>query len=218
MYKHTGPARIFESQEAACEGLLQGEVKPGDVAVIRNEGPRGGPGMQEMLAPTSYLRGAGLADKCYLITDGRFSGGTAGPCIGYVSPETAAGGEIGLLKDGDVIEIDALKQTINARVSAAEFARRAKAAKPFKPRITTGWLARYTALATSADTGAVLTNGLSAAKPARSAKKKASSAGKKAAKPARKQPAKKAARKRPAAKKRTAKKPADKVRRTARRK
>ncbi|NLF30296.1 MAG: dihydroxy-acid dehydratase [Planctomycetes bacterium] len=156
MYTHSGPARIYESQEAACEGILAGQVKPGDVVVIRNEGPKGGPGMQEMLAPTSYIKGAGLGDKCALITDGRFSGGTAGACIGHVSPEAAAGGEIGLLANGDIIEIDIFKQTLNARVTQAEFARRRKAARPRKPRFTTGWLARYAAMATSADTGGVL--------------------------------------------------------------
>ncbi|NQU76112.1 MAG: dihydroxy-acid dehydratase [Planctomycetes bacterium] len=157
MYVHSGPARIFESQEEACEGILQGKVKPGDVVVIRNEGPRGGPGMQEMLAPTSYIKGAGLGDKCALITDGRFSGGTAGACIGHVAPEAAAGGEIGLLRNGDIIEIDlATAQTLNAKVSTAEFARRRKTYKPHKPRFATGYLARYAAMATSADTGAIL--------------------------------------------------------------
>ncbi len=156
MYTHSGPARIYESQEDACEGILAGQVKPGDVVVIRNEGPKGGPGMQEMLAPTSYIKGAGLGERCALITDGRFSGGTAGACIGHVSPEAAAGGEIGLLKNGDIIEIDILKQTLNAKVSKAEFNRRRKTAKRRKPRFTTGWLARYAAMATSADTGGVL--------------------------------------------------------------
>ncbi len=156
MYVHCGPAKIFESQEDACEGILANKVKPGDVVVIRNEGPRGGPGMQEMLAPTSYIKGAGLGDKCALITDGRFSGGTAGACIGHIAPEAASGGEIGLLKNGDLIEIDILAQKMNAKVSAAEFTRRRKAYKPHPPRFTTGWLARYAAMATSADTGAVL--------------------------------------------------------------
>ena len=112
--------------------------------------------MQEMLAPTSYIKGAGLSDRCALITDGRFSGGTAGACIGHVAPEAAADGEIGLLKDGDIIEIDILAQKLNARVSAAEFARRRKAYRPRPPRFKTGWLARYAAMATSADTGGVL--------------------------------------------------------------
>ncbi len=156
MYRHSGPARIFESQEDACEGILGGKVKPGDVVVIRNEGPRGGPGMQEMLAPTSYIKGMGLGDVCALITDGRFSGGTAGACIGHVSPEAAGGGEIGLLKNGDIIEIDIPAGKLNAKVAKAEFARRRKRYKPRRPKITSGALGRYAAHATSADTGAVL--------------------------------------------------------------
>jgi len=156
MRRFTGRAVICESQEDACRIILAGKVTGGDVIVIRNEGPKGGPGMQEMLAPTSYVKAMGLYDKCFLITDGRFSGGTSGPAIGHISPEAAAGGEIGLLKTGDVIEIDVVKQTLNAKVSAAEFARRRKKYKPLPPRYTTGWLARYAAAATSADTGAVL--------------------------------------------------------------
>ena len=130
MYKHTGPAKIFESQEQACSGILGGKVKAGDVVVIRNEGPKGGPGMQEMLAPTSYIKGMGLDDRVALITDGRFSDGTAGASIGHVSPEAAAGGEIGMLKNGDIIEIDLLAGKLNAKVSKAEFARRRKSYKP----------------------------------------------------------------------------------------
>ncbi|MCD6303523.1 MAG: dihydroxy-acid dehydratase [Planctomycetes bacterium] len=156
MYRHAGPAVIFESQEAACEGILGGKVHPGDVVVIRNEGPRGGPGMQEMLAPTSYIKGMGLDAACALITDGRFSGGTAGACIGHVSPEAAAGGEIGLLENGDVIEIDIPRGKLNARLSAAEFERRRKRYKPRPPQITHGALGRYAVHATSAATGAVL--------------------------------------------------------------
>ncbi len=156
MYKFTGPARIFESQEDACEGILGGKVKPGEVVVIRNEGPRGGPGMQEMLAPTSYIKGMGLGDKCALITDGRFSGGTAGACIGHISPEAATGGEIGLLKNGDIIEINIPGGKINAKVPKAEFDRRRKRYKPRPPKITSGALGRYAAQATSADTGAIL--------------------------------------------------------------
>jgi len=156
MYVHRGPVRIFESQEEACAGILAGKVQPGEVVVIRNEGPRGGPGMQEMLAPTSYIKGMGLSEKCALITDGRFSGGTAGACIGHVSPEAAAGGEIGLLQDGDVIAIDIPAGKINAKVSKAEFARRRKKWKPRPCPIRHGALGRYAALATSADTGAVL--------------------------------------------------------------
>jgi dihydroxy-acid dehydratase len=156
MYRFVGKARICESQEDACRVILAGRVKPGDVVVIRNEGPRGGPGMQEMLAPTSYIRGLGLYEKCFLITDGRFSGGTSGPAIGHVSPEAAAGGEIGLLRDGDVIEIDIPARKLNVRLPAAELARRRKRAKPRPPQITYGALGRYAAHATSADTGAVL--------------------------------------------------------------
>jgi dihydroxy-acid dehydratase len=156
MYQHSGPAVIFESQEDACAGILGGKVKAGDVVVIRNEGPRGGPGMQEMLAPTSYIKGMGLGDKCALITDGRFSGGTAGACIGHISPEAANGGEIGLLADGDIIEIDLPAGKLDAKVSKAEFARRRKNAKAHQPKITYGALGRYAAQATSADTGAIL--------------------------------------------------------------
>ncbi len=156
MYKHTGPAVIFESQEDACDGILGGKVKAADVVVIRNEGPKGGPGMQEMLAPTSYIKGMGLGDKCALITDGRFSGGTAGACIGHISPEAASGGEIGLLKNGDIIEIDIPSGTINGKVSAAELAKRRKRAKAHRPQITTGALGRYADHATSADRGGIL--------------------------------------------------------------
>jgi len=156
MYKHSGPAVIFESQEEACDGILGGKVKAGDVVVIRNEGPRGGPGMQEMLAPTSYIKGMDLGDKCALITDGRFSGGTAGACIGHISPEAAGGGEIGLLQDGDIIEIDIPGEKIHAKVSKAEFGRRREKYVPRPVPITHGALGRYAAQATSADTGAVL--------------------------------------------------------------
>jgi dihydroxy-acid dehydratase len=156
MYTHSGPAVIFESQEDACSGILNGKVKAGDVVVIRNEGPRGGPGMQEMLAPTSYIKGMGLGDKCALITDGRFSGGTAGACIGHISPEAAAGGEIGLLRNGDIIQVDLIKGGLNACVSGAEFNRRRKTAKPRRPQITTGALGRYADHATSADKGGIL--------------------------------------------------------------
>jgi len=156
MYQCTGPAVIFENQDAACEGILNGKVKAGDVVVIRNEGPRGGPGMQEMLAPTSYIKGMGLGEKVALITDGRFSGGTAGACIGHISPEAAAGGEIGLLKNGDQIEIDIPAGKLNVKLSKAELARRRKTHKPRPCPITYGTLGRYASQATSADTGGVL--------------------------------------------------------------
>jgi dihydroxy-acid dehydratase len=156
MLTHKGPAVIFESQEEACEGILAGNVKPGDCLVIRNEGPKGGPGMQEMLIPTSYVIGAGLGQSVALVTDGRFSGGTKGACVGHISPEAAVGGPIGLLKNGDIIEIDIPNNKINVKLSKAELAKRKKNWKPPKPRITKGYLAKYASMATSADTGAVL--------------------------------------------------------------
>ncbi len=156
MLVHTGPAVIFESQEEACDGILAGKVKAGDVVVIRCEGPKGGPGMQEMLSPTSYIMGAGLGGSVALITDGRFSGGTRGACIGHVSPEAVAGGPIGLLKNGDIIEINIPKNSIKVKVSNKVLAERRKKWKAPKPRITKGCLAKYASMATSADTGAVL--------------------------------------------------------------
>ncbi|MFA6378498.1 MAG: dihydroxy-acid dehydratase [Candidatus Omnitrophota bacterium] len=156
MFKFSGPAKIFESQEEALSGILKGKVKNGDVVVIRYEGPKGGPGMQEMLSPTSALKGAGI--RSALITDGRFSGGTRGLCIGHVSPEAAARGEIAILKNGDVIDIDAHKGILNVRLSSQEIKKRLKALKPFKSKVSGGWLRRYASVVTSADTGAVLAN------------------------------------------------------------
>jgi dihydroxy-acid dehydratase len=156
MLVHTGPAVIFESQEDACEGILAGKVKAGDVVVIRYEGPKGGPGMQEMLAPTSYIMGQGLGDKVALITDGRFSGGTHGACIGHISPEAAEGGVIGLLRDGDLIEIDIPNNKLAVALSDEELAERRKSWTAPAPRFTSGWLARYARMATNASTGAVL--------------------------------------------------------------
>ena len=156
MLTYAGSAVIFESQEDACEGILAGKVKEGDVVVIRCEGPKGGPGMQEMLNPTSYIMGAGLGDSVALITDGRFSGGTRGACIGHISPEAAVGGPIGLLKDGDIIEIDIRNNRIDVKLSDDELAARKETWKPPKPRVTKGCLAKYASMATSADTGAVL--------------------------------------------------------------
>ena len=156
MLTHAGPAVIFESQEDACEGILAGKVKKGDVVVIRCEGPKGGPGMVEMLNPTSYIIGAGLGESVALITDGRFSGGTRGACIGHISPEAAVGGPIGLLKNGDIIEIDIPNNRIDVKLSDKELAQRKRAWKPPKPRVTKGYLAKYASMATSADTGAVL--------------------------------------------------------------
>ncbi|MHC4727471.1 MAG: dihydroxy-acid dehydratase, partial [Planctomycetota bacterium] len=156
MLTHAGPAVIFESQEEACDGILAGKVKEGDVVVVRYEGPKGGPGMQEMLAPTSYIAGAGLANSVALITDGRFSGGSSGCSIGHVSPEAAADGPIGLLKDGDIIEIDIPGNQINVKLSDDELAERKESWTPPAAKITEGYLAKYASMATSADTGAVL--------------------------------------------------------------
>ena len=150
-----GPAVIFESQDDACEGILAGKVKAGDVAVIRNEGPRGGPGMQEMLSPTSYIVGMGLGDKVALVTDGRFSGGTAGACIGHVSPEAEEGGPIGLLRNGDHIRIDFPNRRIDTLVSDAELAARKQTWQPVKRELS-GWLARYQKQVSNASQGGVL--------------------------------------------------------------
>jgi dihydroxy-acid dehydratase len=156
MLTHSGPAVIFESQEEACDGILAGKVKAGDVVVIRNEGPKGGPGMQEMLSPTSYICGAGLGESVALITDGRFSGGTRGACIGHVSPEAAVGGPIGLIREGDIIEIDIPNNSISVRLTDEQLAERKKSWTPPAPRVKSGCLAKYASMATSADTGAIL--------------------------------------------------------------
>jgi dihydroxy-acid dehydratase len=156
MYKFRGPAVIFESEESAAQGILDGRVKSGDVVVIRYEGPCGGPGMQEMLAPTANIMGRGLGESVALITDGRFSGGTRGACIGHVSPEAAAGGTIALVHPGDVISIDIDSRRLELEVGDAELARRKAAWKRPPPKIDYGYLARYAAQVTSADTGAVL--------------------------------------------------------------
>lgn len=153
-----GPAVIFESQDDACAGILAGKVSPGNVVIIRNEGPRGGPGMQEMLSPTSYIVGMGLGDKVALITDGRFSGGTAGACIGHVSPEAGEGGPIGILKEGDRIRIDFPNRKMDILVPEAELEERRKNYKPLTLKLT-GWLARYQKLVSNASKGAVLWQG-----------------------------------------------------------
>jgi len=156
MMKFSGPARIYESQDAALAGILGGEVQAGDVVVIRYEGPKGGPGMQEMLSPTAAIMGRGLGDKVALITDGRFSGGTRGACIGHVSPEAAARGPIAALQNGDEIEIDLAGRRLDVRLSAAEIQQRLAALPPFVSATTSKWLKRYAHFVTSADTGAVL--------------------------------------------------------------
>ena len=137
-------------------GIMSGQVEAGDVVVIRYEGPRGGPGMQEMLSPTSALMGMGLGDKVALITDGRFSGGTRGACIGHVSPEAAARGPIAALRQGDTIDIDLQARSLNVRLTEEEISRRITSLPPFQPRTTSKWLKRYAHFVTSADTGAVL--------------------------------------------------------------
>jgi dihydroxy-acid dehydratase len=153
MLEFEGPAKVYESQESALDGILAGEVKDGDVVVIRYEGPRGGPGMQEMLSPTAAIMGAGI--KAALITDGRFSGGTRGLCIGHVSPEAAAGGPIAAVQDGDRIYINTETRAIELKVGKEEIDRRLKALPPFEPKVKRGWLARYLLHVSSADTGAV---------------------------------------------------------------
>ena len=158
MRQHSGPARIYESQEEALRGIYNKAVQPGDVVIIRYEGPAGGPGMQEMLSPTSAIMGMGLGDKVALITDGRFSGGTRGACIGHVSPEAAAGGPIAALQPGDVIDIDLDARTLNVRLSDEEIKQRIAALPVFEPRTSSRWLRRYARLVTSASTGAVLTD------------------------------------------------------------
>jgi len=156
MMQFEGPAVIFESQDEAMAGIIAGKVKAGDVVVIRYEGPKGGPGMQEMLSPTAAIMGQGLGDKVALITDGRFSGGTRGACIGHVSPEAAAGGPIGAIQAGDVVQIDLVARTLNVKLSDAEIQSRVAALPPFKSKTTSKWLKRYSYFVTSADTGAVL--------------------------------------------------------------
>ena len=164
IWKFTGPAKVFDSQDSACEGILGGKVVSGDVVVIIHEGPKGGPGMQEMLYPTSYIKSRHLGKECALITDGRFSGGTSGLSIGHISPEAAAGGAIGLVKDGDLIEINIPERTINVKVSDEELAERRKAEEargekaftpPYRQRIVSKALRAYGKMVTSADKGGV---------------------------------------------------------------
>ncbi len=156
MMVHTGPARIYESQEAAVEGIKAHEVQAGDVVVIRYEGPKGGPGMPEMLAPTSAIMGMGLGSKVALITDGRFSGGTRGACVGHISPEAASGGSIAAVEPGDMITIDIPNRHISVDLTETEIEQRMVALAPFEPKIKSGYLARYARMVTSANTGAVL--------------------------------------------------------------
>ena len=156
----TGPARVFESEEACLDAILAGHIKAGDVLVIRYEGPKGGPGMREMLAPTSAIIGAGLGDAVGLITDGRFSGGTYGMVVGHVAPEAAVGGAIALVQEGDTITIDAPARSLHLHVSDEELASRRANWQPLKPRYTTGVLAKYAKLVSSSSVGAVTDLGL----------------------------------------------------------
>jgi dihydroxy-acid dehydratase len=156
MMKFTGKARVFNREEEAMQAILGRKIKKGDCIVIRYEGPSGGPGMREMLAPTSAIVGMGLAESVALITDGRFSGGTKGPCIGHISPEAASGGPIAILKDGDIINIDIPNRKLEVNLSEAEIEKRFKTWRPIPPKIKTGYLARYSKLVSSADKGAIL--------------------------------------------------------------
>jgi dihydroxy-acid dehydratase len=156
MLKHSGPARVFDGEEQAIEAIYAGQINPGDVVVIRYEGPKGGPGMREMLNPTSALAGMGLDKSVALITDGRFSGASRGASIGHVCPEAAAGGKIGLLEEGDTIEIDIPAYSIHANVSDEEFAKRQESYQQPAPKVTSGWLVRYMRNVTGANRGAVM--------------------------------------------------------------
>lgn len=154
--RFTGKAKVFNSEEDAMKAILAKRIKAGDCVVIRYEGPKGGPGMREMLSPTAAIVGMGLADKVALITDGRFSGGTQGPCLGHISPEAAEGGPIAAIRDGDVIEIDIPERRLELKISKSKLTKRMKTIKAHKPKIATGYLTRYAKFVTSASTGAVM--------------------------------------------------------------
>ena len=159
MLVHEGPARVFDSEEEAIAAIRGGKIVAGDVVVIRYEGPKGGPGMREMLSPTSAIAGMGLGSSVALITDGRFSGASRGASIGHVSPEAAVGGPIALVKEGDIIKIDINANKINVDITDEEMEARRKEWKPREPKVKTGYLAKYASLVTSANTGAILKNG-----------------------------------------------------------
>lgn len=156
MLKHEGPARVFDCEEDAIESILGGKINPGDVVVIRYEGPKGGPGMREMLNPTSAIMGMGLGSSVALITDGRFSGASRGACVGHISPEAAVGGNIALVEEGDTISIDINNNSLNFLISDEELETRRAKWQPRKPKITTGYLARYASMVTSGNRGAIL--------------------------------------------------------------
>jgi dihydroxy-acid dehydratase len=156
MLKRKGPARVFNREEDAVEAILNGQIKEGDIVVIRYEGPKGGPGMREMLSPTSAIVGRGLGETVALVTDGRFSGVTRGAAIGHISPEAAEGGLLALVEEGDIISIDIPGKLLNLEVSQEEIARRRSAWTPPEPKVKHGYLARYAKLVTSANTGGIL--------------------------------------------------------------
>ena len=156
MMVHEGPARVFDCEEDAISAIKEGRIVAGDVVVIRYEGPKGGPGMREMLNPTSAIAGMGLGSSVALITDGRFSGASRGASIGHVSPEAAVGGPIALVEEGDIISIDIPQLKLEVRVSEEEMSRRRQAWQPREPKVTTGYLSRYRELVTSGNRGAVL--------------------------------------------------------------
>ena len=156
MKKFEGTAVVFDSEEESMKAILANRIKPGHVIVIRYEGPKGGPGMREMLSPTSAISGMGLGESVVLLTDGRFSGGTRGPCIGHISPEAAEGGPIAIVKNGDKIVLDIPSRTLTLKLSKAEIKKRLAKWKPREPKIKSGWLARYAKVVTSANTGAIV--------------------------------------------------------------
>jgi dihydroxy-acid dehydratase len=155
MMVHSGPVRVFDSEDEATAGIKSGAIKPGDVVVIRYEGPRGGPGMREMLTPTSMLAGMGLDTSVALITDGRFSGATRGAAIGHAAPEAALNGPIAALKEGDIVDINIPEHSLNVRLSSSEIKERLQNLPIFTPRVKNGYLKRYAAMVTSASRGAV---------------------------------------------------------------
>jgi dihydroxy-acid dehydratase len=155
MMAHKGPARVFDSEEEATKPIMSGSIKPGEVIVIRYEGPKGGPGMREMLTPTSLLGGTGMDKEVALITDGRFSGGSRGAAIGHVSPEAASRGPVAALREGDIISIDIPNYKLDVELSDSEIANRLAQLADFEPRVKSGYLKRYTEKVCSASTGAV---------------------------------------------------------------
>jgi dihydroxy-acid dehydratase len=155
MLRYSGRARVFKSEEESVRAIMSEKISKGDIVVIIYEGPKGGPGMREMLTPTSVIAGMGLDKDVALITDGRFSGATRGASIGHISPEAASGGPIAIVREGDIIDIDIPKKSINVRLSDQEIAKRLQSLKTPKPKITTGYMSRYAHLVSSADRGAV---------------------------------------------------------------